>query len=577
MIIKLNAYMTGNLLTHLCNYKMKIIALFFCVNISFFSSSQTLVPFLTKTGKYIFVDSISMKKVIQNEFDFAYDFNDNISIVAKNNLWGIINKQGKQLTPFKYDIIENLGKGEFKVFLLDSISNNIYCGKYGIIDSTGLVKVPVVYDMLDKFNNKIYTIHIKSTNSRDSSNNNKLEFENEGNHILSIVYNDMREGLIDNKNTMILPPIYKYINLKYINNGFFIIENIYGKRGVLDIKGNVLIKCNYDKIDYNIDNKLFYALIRDSIQANGNKFSGGSFIDEKGKTIIPLDSSLSDIKILTDGYFFNDSVIFKSSIGFSYLSFINKKENKIEHIKFKNTLINNYDNGLFYASIASKYKSLPFYGVLDKNGKIVIPFNFERIHVFSENLASVGVSTRYEYKRNSWGIGFINKQGKLVIPSIYSDASPFKGGLSKVRITNKDGKNYWGYINTTGKVVVPIIYDKVGEYLKGMVLVVLNKKIGFLDKSGNIKIPIKYDEAGYTNGGDYDINEDPIDNFKDGLLKVKINDKIGFINKNGKEIIPIKYDNVYLLNSGLIMAQIKNENRLVTFYVNRSGIEYVEK
>lgn len=95
-------------------------------------------------------------------------------------------------------------------------------------------------------------------------------------------------------------------------------------------------------------------------------------------------------------------------------------------------------------------------------------------------------------------------------------------------------------------------YDWKDEYYEGLAMVKLDKKYGFIDKTGKEVIPIKYDDA-----------ESP----SEGLAKVKLNDKYGFIDKTGKEVIPIKYDYAEGFSEGL--AQVKLNNKW--FYINQKG------
>ena len=64
---------------------------------------------------------------------------------------------------------------------------------------------------------------------------------------------------------------------------------------------------------------------------------------------------------------------------------------------------------------------------------------------FSENLASVR-------KNNKWG--YIDRNGKLVIDYFYDKAKNFKEGLAPVCIDNK-----WGYIDSQGNLVIDFQYE----------------------------------------------------------------------------------------------------------------------
>ena len=64
---------------------------------------------------------------------------------------------------------------------------------------------------------------------------------------------------------------------------------------------------------------------------------------------------------------------------------------------------------------------------------------------FSQDVASIRVD-------NKWG--YINKDGKLVIDYLYDKAKSFKEGLAPVCINNK-----WGYIDLKGNVVIDFQYE----------------------------------------------------------------------------------------------------------------------
>lgn len=131
----------------------------------------------------------------------------------------------------------------------------------------------------------------------------------------------------------------------------------------------------------------------------------------------------------------------------------------------------------------------------------------------------------------------------------FDDVFSFSEGYAAVEINKK-----WGFIDKSGNMVIPCKYDfKPMVFSEGLVSVSLNEREGFIDKTGRVVIPFSYDCT-------YD--------FKDGLAQVIINDKYGFIDKTGKMVVPCKYD--FASDSfygGLARVEIKEKFG----FINRTG------
>ena len=74
--------------------------------------------------------------------------------------------------------------------------------------------------------------------------------------------------------------------------------------------------------------------------------------------------------------------------------------------------------------------------------------------------------------------------------SRYDTVHDFHEGLAVVELNDK-----YGYINTEGKEVVPPKYDYVGGFDEGFARVELDGKEGFVNKEGEEVVPLKYDGA----------------------------------------------------------------------------------
>ena len=95
------------------------------------------------------------------------------------------------------------------------------------------------------------------------------------------------------------------------------------------------------------------------------------------------------------------------------------------------------------------------WGFIDMEGKIVIPHIWDHVGNFVEGLAKV--------KDSNGKCGFINKTGKIVVPCTWDGAGCFSMGVARV----KDSNGKWGYIYKNGKIVIPCIWDDACDFKKG--------------------------------------------------------------------------------------------------------------
>ena len=123
------------------------------------------------------------------------------------------------------------------------------------------------------------------------------------------------------------------------------------------------------------------------------------------------------------------------------------------------------------------------YGYKDDKGKIVIAAQYVTATYFF-----TGVDKAWVY--NGIKFALINKQGKLVIPFKYSYVNYFQEGMAAVAINTKfmeAGGNY-GFVDKDGKEVIPLIYEFAEEYKNGKAKVKKNGKEFYIDKTGK---PVK--------------------------------------------------------------------------------------
>lgn len=148
-------------------------------------------------------------------------------------------------------------------------------------------------------------------------------------------------------------------------------------------------------------------------------------------------------------------------------------------------------------------------------------------------------------------VGYVNQQGKLIIPFEYDGIVAGEGGEEITFNDFSEGlvavtKNEkFGFINTKGKVVIPLQYDWVNNFYEGLAVVSKNGQYGAIDKTGKIVIPIEYDWLGDFNEGFAAA----------GLASENEASKYGLIDKNNKEVIPFIYDGMGSFSEGLVAVQ----------------------
>lgn len=153
--------------------------------------------------------------------------------------------------------------------------------------------------------------------------------------------------------------------------------------------------------------------------------------------------------------------------------------------------------------------------------------------------------------------GVINKNGKIVIPLIYDYISDFRNNLAAAFIEDKGC-----FVNTKGEQIIPLIYDDIptelyGElncpqFINGFVKVCVNGKYGFINKKGEPAIPAIYDSAKDFTNSDLSI--------------VSQGKKWGIVNKDGDTVLDIKYDRIFEMSKkGYITVEINGVVEIINY------------
>ena len=163
-------------------------------------------------------------------------------------------------------------------------------------------------------------------------------------------------------------------------------------------------------------------------------------------------------------------------------------------------------------------------GFINTEGKEIVPCVYDMVSPFNEELAAV-------CKNEKWG--YVNTKGELIIPCIYEYANDFSEGLACV---SKDGKE--GFINKNGEIVIPLKFENCGVFSEGLAYAGDKKGHYFIDTNGNIKIHLP--KGFFINTGS-SCEGDPYPTFHNGICNIMVDDDYNYyINTKGEKITPPK-------------------------------------
>lgn len=543
--------------------------------------------------------------VVPAEYDLAYPSVNGLIIVIKEGKWGMINMLNDVIVEPQYCIIDSLdsslarvGKSEedCHIYIQDD-RWNIKKIKYGLIDTTGEVVLPLEYESIELWDNGYYyvkngTMHqILTPCLKVAIDLQGKECEKLDNRYI-IVYetsnNYYKSSLIDFHGNEIIPENgnNSFSEIEVLDNGFLKVI-FYKSRyegdshiGIIDQRGKEIYRNNEcDDISL-IGNS--YLLVKGFryTSLNGNGYYVYNVANLQGKEL--FEHSLNEIKLLEDGNF---SVRGDKGWGFS-----NRMGNLIAPPRYENEL--EFENGFADISISKKDETLK----INLSGNIQVesdkePILLPNIYYWGTNF-KYGVSIVRSIARDY--IGVVNFHGEEIIPTIYKSIKL----LSDRTILCREDDCY-GLYNTKGKCILPVIFSKINHVAKNRIRVVWNLKIAkSWDKDKYEKGDSVYKFQG--SGTEYEINQraalcdscGTILNDKQYLFVSKFTGKYakvyneikvenykiilsqtGVIDLDGNTLVPPEYDRIFLyehsfakLRKGKIYGIVNLPSKKITMF-----------
>lgn len=215
-------------------------------------------------------------------------------------------------------------------------------------------------------------------------------------------------------------------------------------------------------------------------------------------------------------------------------------------------------NGL---AIVGKYNKL---GIIDGCGKFLVEPKYESIAAFSEGLSVV---------LDDDGFKVMDEAGNILTIKAYSYISEYKEGRTVASYSCSDGKSLYGYLDMEGKEIIPLNYEYASDFNGGKALVKLEKNnFALIDIDGNILQHFNYLLVEGPNDGllSFKANMDSLFGYMDEEANIMIQpkfyqampfaeeravinmskdytNKFGLIDKAGEYILEPQYNEINLL------------------------------
>lgn len=189
-------------------------------------------------------------------------------------------------------------------------------------------------------------------------------------------------------------------------------------------------------------------------------------------------------------------------------------------------------------------------GIIDEQGNYVAEPKYQVITNFSEGLAAAA---------DDKGYYIIDEKGREITTKPYTIIGKFQNGRVAFAITNPDGKWVYGYLDRQGKEIIPAKYQFGEDFKEGKALVqTKDGEYVLIGLNGeNLKV-YKYSL---------------VDLRSEGLLAFKkdTEGKFGFIDENGEVIIQPQYTGVQAFRDGRAAVNIAEDYGNEYGLIDRNG------
>ncbi len=375
-----------------------------------------------KDGKYGYIDSQG-ETAIPFDFDRATPFVEGLAYFSIGDDYGFMDKTGTQVFSFECDSVSSFQeglayfsidgrygyidqKGQIVIepifddagYFQDGLATVMKNGRFGVINRQGDVIIDIEYDsvtigdsFIEAYSDEKYACFDR-TGKAFLEQYDRIIWTRGGNYVY--VEKDEKYGLADKEGNVLFEPLYDMLSLLPGENLLLIREN--GLYGVVDLQGEIRIPAVYRDISY------------DSYERKEDSTEGGMLV------LTDADGDIESVDI-------ND---LSEKIQCCYDS--------IDWISHDRAVVGHHGE---------------LYGIIDREGKLIELVEYNKIQVFEDGAL---------WMKKDLQSRFYNNRGEEVKNFNYYNKISKYGDCYQIE---KNGK--YGFLNEQGKEVIPPTYSRV--------------------------------------------------------------------------------------------------------------------
>lgn len=302
-----------------------------------------------------------------------------------------------------------------------------------------------------------------------------------------------------------------------------------GKWGVIDSKGNTVVKQNYDEMIIIPDSSKDVFIVTENVDYTENTYST-KVINEKGERLF---QTYDKVEVLYN-HDENNNLWYEENV----LKVQKDGKYGLINLEGKELLACTYDDINVIPDTKSVYITVlnDEKGLVDSKGNVIIDNKYAEI---------TSLTNKYEngfIVKNAQGkYGIINYDKTVGIEEIYDEIKKVYGNSMYV----VKEANTWKIVNSDGESFLENKFEDVKEINTQNITIKEQDKYGVINLQGEVQIPALYDELSYAFSNYYIAKKD---------------EKYGIITTSNDPVLDFNYNYItYLSNAGIIQAETQNQ------------------